>query len=181
MIPSLAEQSSASLFRNIIERGWGMLNYEPYNKSLILLQIEAFKYIIRPHSVVINLSQPRALQLKLNLSVLQSVQYEQSSISSWRSVPEEHFLLTALLIACFRWRLSPIKQILIKSSVDRLTLDYCTKKPTWHSEYSYWIPLYELKFECPPNVQVDLGAEGSIGRWNLLPHMKSNQAKATTT
>ena len=30
-----------------------MLNYEPYNKSLILLQIEAFKYIIRPHSVVI--------------------------------------------------------------------------------------------------------------------------------
>ena len=57
-----------------------------------------------------NLSQLRALQLKLNLSVLQSVQYEQSSISSWRSVPEEHFLLTALLIACFRWRLSPIKQ-----------------------------------------------------------------------
>ena len=128
-----------------------------------------------------NLSQPRALQLKLNMSVLQSVQYEQSSISSWRSVPEEHFLLTALLIACFRWRLSPIKQILIKSSVDRLILDYCTKNPTWHSEYSYWIPLYELKFECPPNVQVDLGAEGSIGRWNLLPHMKSNQAKATTT
>ena len=71
--------------------------------------------------------------------------------------------------------------LLIKSSVDRLTLDYCTKNPTWHSEYSYWITLYELKFECRPNVQVNLGAEGSIGRWNLLPHMKSNQAKATTT
>ena len=25
-----------------------MFNYESYNKSLILLQIEAFKYIIRP-------------------------------------------------------------------------------------------------------------------------------------
>ena len=48
MIPSLAEQSSTSLLRNMIERGWGMFSYESYNKSLILLQIETFKYIIRP-------------------------------------------------------------------------------------------------------------------------------------
>ena len=47
MTPSLAEQSSTSLFTNVIERGRGMLNYESY-KSLTLLQIEVFKYIIQP-------------------------------------------------------------------------------------------------------------------------------------
>ena len=55
MIPSVSEQSNTFLLTNIIERGRGMLIYESYIKSLILLQIEAFKYIIRLHSVVIYL------------------------------------------------------------------------------------------------------------------------------
>ena len=49
------------------------------------------------------------------------------------------------------------------------------QEPTWHFEYSYDITPYEPRFECPPKVQVNLGAEGSIGRWNLLPHMRSKQ------
>ena len=47
MISSLAEQSSTSLFTNMIERWGGMRNVESCKNSLILLQIEAFKYIIR--------------------------------------------------------------------------------------------------------------------------------------
>ena len=49
------------------------------------------------------------------------------------------------------------------------------QEPTWHSEYSHWITLYEPRFECPPNVQVNLGAESSIGHWNLLPHVRPKQ------
>ena len=79
MIPSLAELSSTSLFTNVIERGGGMFNFESCKNSSILWQIEAFKYIIQPHSVGM---YPRALQLKINLSVLRSVEYEQGSISS---------------------------------------------------------------------------------------------------
>ena len=56
-----------------------------------------------------NLSQPRALQLKLNLSVLQSVQYEQSSISSWRS---------RLIELARPKRLTPILFLLRVSTID---------------------------------------------------------------
>ena len=49
------------------------------------------------------------------------------------------------------------------------------QEPTWYSQYSYYITPYEPRFECPPEVQVNLGAEGSIGRWNLLPRMRSKQ------
>ena len=108
MIPSLAGQSSTSLFRNIIERGWGMFNYESYNKSLILLQIEASSYWYNLPSIAWH----------------------------WIIVPRTHLT---------------------------------------HFEYSYYITPYEPRFECPPKVNVNLGAEGSIGRWNLLPHMRSKQ------
>ena len=56
-----------------------------------------------------------------------------------QSVPEEHFLLTALLTACFQWRLSPIKQDSISwtssywyelLSIGRhWIINYCDKNP----------------------------------------------------
>ena len=55
MTSSLAEQSSTSqdLFTNMIESGRGILSFESCKNSSFFLQIEAFKYIIQPHSIVI--------------------------------------------------------------------------------------------------------------------------------
>ena len=46
--------------------------------------------------------------------------------------------------------------LLIRDSVDRLTLNYRNKNPTKTPN--------EPRFECPPNVQVNFVAESSIGR-----------------
>ena len=104
MIPSLAEQSITFLFTNMIERGRGMLNFKSCKNSFILLQIEVFKYIIRLHSVVF---YPNLELCKWN-EICQSC--NQCRMNMVQSVPEEHFLLTALLSACFQWKLSPTKQ-----------------------------------------------------------------------
>ena len=61
---SLAEQSSTFLFTNMIERGRGMLIYESYIKTLILLQIEAFKYIIRLIQLWFILTSSSATEIK---------------------------------------------------------------------------------------------------------------------
>ena len=42
-----------SLFTSMIEYGREILNFELCKNSSFLLQIEAFKYIIQPHSIVI--------------------------------------------------------------------------------------------------------------------------------
>ena len=93
-----------------------------------------------------------------------------------QSVPEEHFLLTALFTTCFQWRLRPIKQDLVS-----WTSSYWYKLQSigWHRIFvtrtHLTLRIFRLKFECPPNVQVNLGAEGSINRWNSLPCMRSEQ------
>ena len=46
--------------------------------------------------------------------------------------------------------------LLIRDSVDRLTLNYRNKNPPKTPN--------EPRFECPPNVQVNFVAERSIGR-----------------
>ena len=94
---SLTEQSSTSLFTNMIESGRGIINFESYKNNSFLLQIEAFKYIIQPHSL-----------LQFILTSISSTEIKFVSpaicrlyVNNGQSVPQEHYLLTALLTACF--------------------------------------------------------------------------------
>ena len=62
--------------------------------------------------------------------------------------------------------------LLMQASVDRLTLNYCNKNPPDTPS----IPIDSLnRIPDFPNVQVNHGAEGSIGRWSLLPHIGPKQ------
>ena len=57
--------------------------------------------------------------------------------------------------------------LLIRDSVDRLTLNYRNKNPPKTLNYRNKNPPKtpnEPRFECPPNVQVNFVAESSIGR-----------------
>ena len=79
------------------ESGRGILNFESYKNNSFLLQIEAFKYIIQPHSL---------LQFILTSSSTTEIKFVSPAIcrlyvNNVQSVPQEHFLLTALLTACF--------------------------------------------------------------------------------
>lgn len=62
--------------------------------------------------------------------------------------------------------------LLMQASVDRLTLNYCNKNPPDTPS----IPIDSLNRNPDfPKVQVNHGAEGSIGGWNLLPHIGPRQ------
>ena len=49
------------------------------------------------------------------------------------------------------------------------------QEPSWRSKYTKVITKYEPRYQCPPNVQVNFSAEGSIGRWNFPRYFRSKQ------
>ena len=68
--------------------------------------------------------------MKRNLSVLQSVPYEHGSISSWRALPFNSFVISMLPIKVKSDQagFSLLDHIvLIQASVDRFMLNYCNK------------------------------------------------------
>lgn len=54
--------------------------------------------------------------------------------------------------------------LLMQASVDGLTL---TRRPHNFPSMPIKITQYELRFEWPPNVQINFAVENQIGHWNL--------------
>ena len=98
-------------------------------------------------------------------------------------VPQEHFLLTALLTACFQWRLGPIKQDSVSWTssywYDRSTLNYCNKNPPDTPN----IPIESLLMN--PDLNAPLTYKLTLERKTVLaaeiPFLIRDQNKATTT
>ena len=70
--------------------------------------------------------------MKWNLSVLQSVPYEHGSISSWRALPFNNFVISMfpIKVRSDQAGFSLLDHIsLIPASVERFMLNYCNKNP----------------------------------------------------
>ena len=70
--------------------------------------------------------------MKWNLSVLQSVPYEHGSISSWRALPFNNFVISMfpIKVRSDQAGFSLLDHIsLIQASVERFMLNYCNKNP----------------------------------------------------
>ena len=85
------------------------------------------------------------MQLKLNLPVLQSAEYEQRSISSWRTLPSNSFVhnMFPMKVTSDQAGFSFLDLILlIQASVDRLTPNFCNKNPpdTPNIPIEIWMP-----------------------------------------